>query len=58
MMQKLKDFFRGTPFTVEEKLHYLEERAQHLRKHINNMNARLDHIEVNINLILEKMEKK
>jgi len=52
---KIKQLVTGA---IVEKVYTLEERAQHFRKHISNMNERLDRLEESINKIMDYLERR
>jgi prefoldin subunit 5 len=43
---------------VEEAVNVVEERTQHFRKHIHNINERLNLIEKRIDRLIEALERK
>jgi len=57
MIFRILRFF-GFYDKTEESLVLLEERADHLRKHIRLVHERLDHMDETINKLVNYLEKK
>lgn len=56
---RICDFFKSSAQEkLEEAVHAVEERTQHFRQHIHNINERLNLIEKRIDKVIEALEKK
>ena len=56
---RICDFFKTkSDEKLEEAVHVVEERTQHFRQHIHNINERLNLIEKRFDRLIEALERK
>lgn len=55
---KLRNLFQTkTEEKVDEALHILDERSEHFRRHIHNINERLNNIDQRLDRLIVSLEK-